>query len=54
MEIKAIKTRKQYEQYLQWVDEQFDKKIKSNSGLGELQNCFIEDWEFLQRYCSPD
>ena len=35
MEIKAIKTKKQYEQYLQWVDEQFEKKIKSNSVLGE-------------------
>jgi HTH-type transcriptional regulator / antitoxin HigA len=35
MEIKIIKTKKQYEQWLQWVDEQFEKKIKPNSALGE-------------------
>jgi len=35
MEIKTIKTKKQYGQCLQWVDEQFDKKIKPNSPQGE-------------------
>jgi len=35
MEIKPIKTKKQYEQWMQWVDEQFDQKIKPNSIIGE-------------------
>jgi len=35
MDLKPIKTKKQYEQYLKWVDEQFDKKIKPNTSLGE-------------------
>jgi HTH-type transcriptional regulator/antitoxin HigA len=35
MEIKPIKTKRQYEQWLQWVDEQFEKKVKSDSAIGE-------------------
>ncbi len=35
MELKIIKTKNQYEQYLNWVDVQFDNKIKSNSPQGE-------------------
>jgi HTH-type transcriptional regulator / antitoxin HigA len=35
MELKIIKTKKQYQQYLNWVDELFDKKIKSNTPKGE-------------------
>lgn len=35
MELKIIKTKKQYEQYLDWVDVQFDNKVKSNSPQGE-------------------
>jgi HTH-type transcriptional regulator/antitoxin HigA len=35
MEIKTIKTKKQYGQSLKWVDEQFNKKIKSSSAIGE-------------------
>jgi HTH-type transcriptional regulator/antitoxin HigA len=35
MELKIIKTKKQYEQYLNWVDVQFDNKVKSNSPQGE-------------------
>jgi HTH-type transcriptional regulator/antitoxin HigA len=35
MELKIIKTKKQYEQYLNWIDVQFDNKIKSNSLQGE-------------------
>jgi len=31
MEIKPVKTKKQYQEWLRWVDEQFDKKIKPNS-----------------------
>lgn len=34
MEFK-IKTKKQYQQYLNWVDELFDKKVKPNSSEGQ-------------------
>ena len=35
MELKIIKTKKQYEEYLSWVDEMFEKKVKLNSEEGE-------------------
>jgi len=35
MELKIIKTKKQYEQYLNWVDVQFDNKVISNTPQGE-------------------
>lgn len=35
MELKIIKTQRQYQQYLDWTDEMFDKKIKSNTAEGE-------------------
>lgn len=35
MELKIIKNEKEYEQYLKWVDIQFDNKIKSNTPEGE-------------------
>ena len=35
MELKIIKTKKQYEQYLDWVDVQFENKVKSTSPQGE-------------------
>ena len=35
MELKIIKTKKQYEQYLDWVDVQFEHKVKSNTPQGE-------------------
>ena len=35
MELKVIKTKKQYQEYLDWVDELFDKKVKANSPDGE-------------------
>ena len=35
MELKIIKTKKQYEQYLNWVDVQFDKKVKADTLQGE-------------------
>ena len=35
MELKIIKTKKEYEQCLDWVDAQFDNKVKSNSPQGE-------------------
>ena|GEM_PF-6721943 len=36
MEIKPIKTKKQYQQYLNWADEMFDKKVKP----GTKEICF--------------
>lgn len=35
MELKIIKTKKQYQQYLDWVNELFDKKVKPNTPEGE-------------------
>lgn len=35
MELKIIKNKRQYEQYLNWVDVQFDKKVKANTPQGE-------------------
>lgn len=37
MELKIIKTKKQYQGYLDWVDKMFDKKVKPNTPEGE--NC---------------
>jgi HTH-type transcriptional regulator / antitoxin HigA len=35
MKLKPIKTEKEYDSYLEWIDQQFDKKIKPNSPEGE-------------------
>ncbi|MFN9709814.1 MAG: type II toxin-antitoxin system HigA family antitoxin [Bacteroidota bacterium] len=35
MELKIIKTKKQYQEDLDWVDKQFDKKEKPDSPQGE-------------------
>ena len=35
MKLKPIKTKKEYEAYLDWVDEILDKKVKTNSPEGE-------------------
>lgn len=35
MELKIIKTKKQYHEYLDWIDENFDSKVKVNSVEGE-------------------
>lgn len=35
MKLKPIKTKKEYEAFLDWVDELFDKKVKPNSPEGE-------------------
>ena len=35
MELKIIKTKKQYQDYLDWINTQFDKKIKPNTAEGE-------------------
>ncbi len=34
MELKLIKTKKQYDAYLDWLDAMFDKKVKPNSTDG--------------------
>jgi HTH-type transcriptional regulator/antitoxin HigA len=35
MQLKPIKTKKEYETYLEWVDKMFNKKVKPNSPEGE-------------------
>jgi HTH-type transcriptional regulator/antitoxin HigA len=35
MDLKIIKTKKQYELCLEWVDVQFDNKVKANTPQGE-------------------
>ncbi len=35
MKLKIIKTKKEYNAWLDWVDEMFDKKVKLNSAEGE-------------------
>ena len=35
MELKIIKTKKQYQEYLHWIDQKFDSKIKVNTAEGE-------------------
>ena len=35
MKLKIIKTKKEYNAWLDWVDEMFDKKVKVNSLEGE-------------------
>jgi HTH-type transcriptional regulator/antitoxin HigA len=35
MKLKVIKTKKEYQAYLDWVDELFDKKVSPNSTEGE-------------------
>jgi HTH-type transcriptional regulator / antitoxin HigA len=48
MELNVIKSDQQYEQYLDWVDEMFDKGIKSDSPQGKkVEVCLvlIKDYE---------
>lgn len=35
MELKVIKSEKQYQEYLNWVDAMFDKKVRPNTQNGE-------------------
>jgi HTH-type transcriptional regulator/antitoxin HigA len=35
MELKIIKTKKEHQTYINWVDEMFDKKVKPNTSEGE-------------------
>ncbi|MBL0050107.1 MAG: transcriptional regulator [Bacteroidetes bacterium] len=48
MEIKPIKTNKQYETYMTWVDAQFEKGVKKNTTLGnqlEIVLMLIQKYE---------
>jgi len=59
MTLKVIKTRKEYQAYLDWVDKMFDKKITSGSPEGEkLQVALLlikqyEDIHFPIPYPDP-
>lgn len=35
MDLRIIKTEIQYKEYLEWIDKQFDKKVKPDSPMGE-------------------
>ena len=35
MELRIIKTKKQYQEYLNWIDKMFDKKVKPHTPEGE-------------------
>ena len=48
MKLKPIKSKKDYEAYLEWVDSLFDKKVKPNSPDGEALQVallLIRDYE---------
>ncbi len=48
MELKLIKTKKQYDAYLDWVDAMFDKKVKPNTPDGnkvEVALLLIKQYE---------
>lgn len=48
MKLKPIKTKKDYESYLNWVDELFEKKVKPNTPEGEklqVALLLIKDYE---------
>jgi HTH-type transcriptional regulator/antitoxin HigA len=48
MELKLIKTKKQYNAYLDWVDAMFDKKVKPNTPEGskvEVALLLIKQYE---------
>jgi HTH-type transcriptional regulator/antitoxin HigA len=59
MKLKVIKTKKEYQAYLDWVDEMFDKKVLPNSPEGEeLQVALLlikqyEDEHFPIPYPDP-
>ena len=48
MELKLIKTKKQYDAYWDWVDEMFDEKVKPNTADGnkvEVALLLIKQYE---------
>ena len=52
-EIKPIKTKKEYEAYLDWVNSLFDKKLKPNSPEGEqLQIALLLIKQYEDKYYS--
>jgi HTH-type transcriptional regulator / antitoxin HigA len=59
MKLKVIKTKREYQAYLNWVDEMFDRKISPNSSEGEeLQVALLlikqyEDVHFQIPYPDP-
>src|SRR4051812_29863084 len=59
MKLKIIKTKKEYQAYLNWIDEMFNKKISPNSPEGEeLQVALLlikqyEDAHFPIPYPDP-
>ncbi len=51
MKLKPIKTKKEYEAYLDWVDSLFDKKLKPNSQQGEqLQIALLLIKQYEDKY----
>jgi len=58
MQLKIIKNKKQYEEYLDWVDAMFDKKVKRNTPEGdklEITLLLIKQYEDLHyRIPMPD
>ncbi len=48
MKLKVITNKREYEAYLEWVDDKFDKKVKPNSPEGEklkVALILIKDYE---------
>ncbi len=58
MEPRIIKTKKQYQEYLDWVDKMFDKKVKPGTHEGERLQVIlllIKQYEDIHyRIPSPD
>jgi len=53
MDIKVITTKKQYQQYLDWVDEMFDKKVSPESVEGEtLQVVLLLIKQYEDLHCT--
>lgn len=51
MKLKPIKTKKEYEAYLDWVDSFFDKKLKPNAPEGEeLQIALLLIKQYEDKY----
>jgi HTH-type transcriptional regulator/antitoxin HigA len=51
MRLKPIKNKKDYEIYLEWVEKQFDKKVKPNTADGEdLQIALLLIKQYEDKY----
>jgi HTH-type transcriptional regulator/antitoxin HigA len=56
MILKVIKTKKEYNQYLDWVDKMFDKKVKPDTPDGEkiqIALLLIKQYEDKQYPIAP-